>query len=327
MPLKLSPLIHIEIVVRDAEETFRFLHNVFGAEKIELEFAGLLDSPFMKIVHVGLGEVVLQLCQPIFEEGSHHEQLTNKGASIHNLTYFVENIEDTARVLESEGIPTIFSFPLDMIEWDKLLGPENTRSDLPLCYIMGTMEKIGFHLELAEAAWKEEPVSPVIFPAYRHPRPETREKVSPLIHIGVVVRDVEDTYQFLNKVFDSKKLVKEFTGSFENPLMKIIHVKLGNVILQYMNPMEKKGPLYQFLQDKGPGVHHLAFFTENVDEIIRGIKNQGIGESLVSPWDGGWLSGPEGIKANDQQINMINTMDILGFQIALKEDSRKGEYS
>ena len=43
----------------------------------------------------------------------------------------VENIEDTVKVLESEGTPTIFSFPLDMIEWDKLLGPENTRTDLP----------------------------------------------------------------------------------------------------------------------------------------------------------------------------------------------------
>jgi len=313
MPVKLTPLIHIEIVVHDAEDTFKFLHNVFGAEKIEEGFAGLLDSPFMKIIHVGLGDVVLQLCQPMLEEGSHHEHLSEKGPGVHNLTYFVENIEETVKSLENEGVSTIFSFPLDVIEWDKILGVENTRSDLPPCYIMSTMERIGFHLELAEAAWKKEPDRPVLYPAYRQPRPQTDEKVSPLLHIGVVVRDAEDTCQFLHKVFGTEKLGKEAAS----PSAKVISVKLGNVVLQYYQPEAGERFLYQHLKDKGPGVHHLAFFVESVNEIVNSIEAQGGGKVPVSTLNSDLLPGFESLKANDQPVYMINTMDMLGFQTAL----------
>ena len=44
MPIELSPMVHIEIVVRDAEAAYQFLHDALGAEKVQEEFAGFLDS-------------------------------------------------------------------------------------------------------------------------------------------------------------------------------------------------------------------------------------------------------------------------------------------
>jgi hypothetical protein len=120
-------------------------------------------------------------------------------------------------------------------------------------------------------------------------------------------------------VFDSEKLVYESNGYFENPQLKGIPVKLGNVVLYYVSPTVEKGHLYQFLQERGPLVHHLAFFVENVEGILRDVKNWGIADSLISPWKWGRLSGPETIKSNDRKACMINTMDKLGFQILLKE--------
>ncbi|MFX1296787.1 MAG: VOC family protein, partial [Promethearchaeota archaeon] len=68
MVIEVSPLVHIEIVVRDAEKAFEFLNRVFGAEKTEIEFANFLSrSPVAKVVHVQLGNVILQFIEPTGE--------------------------------------------------------------------------------------------------------------------------------------------------------------------------------------------------------------------------------------------------------------------
>ena len=60
MTVKFLDLIHIEISVPDAEKAYQILHNVFGAEKVQEEFAGFLNGEYNKVIHVGLGDVVLQ---------------------------------------------------------------------------------------------------------------------------------------------------------------------------------------------------------------------------------------------------------------------------
>ena len=95
MAVHLSPLVHIEIVVRDAEAAYQFLNKAFGAEKIQEEFAEFLDSEFAHVIHVGLGDVVLQFIQPILKEQSWYHQLMNKGPGVHNLTFVVDDIQET----------------------------------------------------------------------------------------------------------------------------------------------------------------------------------------------------------------------------------------
>lgn len=65
-----STMLHIELVTPNAEKTYEFLQKVFGSEKVEIEFAGILNSDFMRIIHVNLSNVVLQYCQPIGKTGT-----------------------------------------------------------------------------------------------------------------------------------------------------------------------------------------------------------------------------------------------------------------
>ena len=92
-------LIHIEISVPDAERAYQILHNVFGAEKVQEEFASFLDGENVKVIHVGLGDVVLQFIEPLAEGSSWDTQLKTKGAGVHNLTFGVESAEETANKL------------------------------------------------------------------------------------------------------------------------------------------------------------------------------------------------------------------------------------
>jgi methylmalonyl-CoA/ethylmalonyl-CoA epimerase len=152
MPVKVSPLVHIEIVVRDAEEAYRFLNKVFGAEKAQIGFANFLDGPVNHVVHVELGGVILQFIEPRMEGTSWSEFLKEKGPGVHNLTFTVDNIEETVKALEKEGAPVLFSFPLDWSQVAKLLPPDTTiKPDMPPVYMVGAEEKVGFKFELAES--------------------------------------------------------------------------------------------------------------------------------------------------------------------------------
>jgi catechol 2,3-dioxygenase-like lactoylglutathione lyase family enzyme len=113
MTLELSPLVHIECVVPDAEKAYQFLHDSFGAEKVQEEFAGFLDGENARVIHVGLGDVVLQFIQPITQEGSWYEQLRDKGPGVHNLTFVLDDMKEAVKTMESAGIVPKFLFPLD----------------------------------------------------------------------------------------------------------------------------------------------------------------------------------------------------------------------
>jgi len=61
------------------------------------------------------------------------------------LTFFVDDLKETADVLNQEGAPVFWSGSID---WSKLVVSEKLNSE-SLVYLIDTMEKLGFHLELS----------------------------------------------------------------------------------------------------------------------------------------------------------------------------------
>ena len=98
------------------------------------------------MIHVGLGDVVLQFIQPLGEMASWSEML-KKSPGAHKLTFVVDNIKEVLRALEKEGVGPLFSFPLD---WGNLIGPEYVKENLPPVHMVNTMDTLGFHIELYE---------------------------------------------------------------------------------------------------------------------------------------------------------------------------------
>jgi catechol 2,3-dioxygenase-like lactoylglutathione lyase family enzyme len=152
MPVNVSPLVHIEIVVRDADAAADFLDRVFGAKRTEEDLVKLLNETalgLLKVAHVQLGNVVLQFIEPLSEGNDvWAEHLRKKGPGVHNLTFQVDNVRETAEVLAREGAPTLFTFALD---WGRLFGANKVREDAAPVYMVGSEEIVGFRLELFES--------------------------------------------------------------------------------------------------------------------------------------------------------------------------------
>lgn len=158
MVIEVSPLVHIEIVVRDAERAYEFLNKIFGAEKVEIEFAEFLSSsPVAKVVHVQLGNVILQFIEPTSEkvQSLWSEHLKEKGPGVHNLTFLVKDVKEAAKALKQEGAKTLLKMSFD---WSKLMDPEDLRPNIPPTHMIGGEDIVGFRFELAESRYKEDKI-------------------------------------------------------------------------------------------------------------------------------------------------------------------------
>ena len=312
MTIQLSPLVHIGCVVPDAEKAYQFLNDAFGVEKVQEEFAGFLDGENARVIHVGMGDVVLQFIQPIVQEGSWYEQLRDKGPGVHNLTFVLDDMEEAVKTMESAGIVPKFFFPLD---WGSWLGAELVKPDPQPVYMMDTMGSLGFHLELAESPMRDTP--PISESALA--LPEKVGRVSPMLHIELTTDDADATYELLKKVFGSEKVELEFAGFLDSEFMKIVHVNLSDVVLQYCQPLMQEGSWYEQLRDKGPGVHNITFVVEDMNQTMNAIQKAGAEDLFTFPLDWGLVLGPENVKENVPPVHMVNTMDLLGFHLELGE--------
>ncbi|NVM31469.1 MAG: VOC family protein [Candidatus Helarchaeota archaeon] len=317
MTVNFLPLVHVEITVPDAEEAYRILHDVLGAEKVQEDLAKFLDGDVVKVIHVGLGDVVLQFIEPklkyieaVDRESSWYNQLETKGPGVHNLTFGLENVNEAVKELEKEGIVPLFTFEL---EWGNLIPSAFLNPDAKTVYMMDSMERLGFHLEFAENPFKK-----------GVPLPQTRYvtgsdnligSVSPMIHIELVTPDAEKTYELLHKVFGSEKVEIEFANFLDSPFMKVIHVNLSNVVLQYCQPIVKQLSWYELLQKNGTYVHNITFTVENIQETVEKFKKEGITPLLTIPLD--WSKLNEDFKSYKSPVYMMNTLEKLGFHLEL----------
>ncbi|TFG22999.1 MAG: hypothetical protein EU529_08765 [Promethearchaeota archaeon] len=159
-------------------------------------------------------------------------------------------------------------------------------------------------------------------------------ELSPLVHIEIVVPDAVKAAEFLNRIFGSEIVEKEFSDTLSNMgVVKVVHVKLGNVILQFIEPSsEKIQTLWsEHLDKKGPGVHNLTFIVKDIRAAARALKQEGVKTLIKFPvaWD--QFIDPEDLREKSPPVHMIGGEEIVGFRFELaespyKEDKTPEEY-
>jgi methylmalonyl-CoA/ethylmalonyl-CoA epimerase len=58
--------------------------------------------------------------------------------------------------------------------------------------------------------------------------------------------------------------------------VRLTHLDLGNTQLQLVEPLTEDHPLRTWLAERGPGLHHLCFKVDNVEEAYRALPRQGL---------------------------------------------------
>lgn len=105
-------------------------------------------------------------------------------------------------------------------------------------------------------------------------------------HVGVIVRDMEKTIEYLSSIGIGPFGIPDGPLYFEVPFkgelhgkpaewkVKISNAKIGDAELELLEPSGGESALQEFLDNHGEGLHHICYLVDDVPaEIDRLVKH------------------------------------------------------
>ncbi|MDH3488906.1 MAG: methylmalonyl-CoA epimerase [Nitrosopumilus sp.] len=92
-------------------------------------------------------------------------------------------------------------------------------------------------------------------------------------HIAIAVNNVEESAKVYQKALGVDSVEFETVES-EGVKVAIIHLENGRVEL--MQPTNDSSPIKKFLDKKGPGLHHMALETDNIEGEVDRMEGCGV---------------------------------------------------
>ena len=92
-------------------------------------------------------------------------------------------------------------------------------------------------------------------------------------HIAIAVNDVEASAKVYQKALGIDEIEFE---TVESEGVKVAIIPMENGRIELMQPTKDDSPIKKFLDKKGPGLHHLALETDNIDGEVERMEGCGV---------------------------------------------------
>ena len=102
-------------------------------------------------------------------------------------------------------------------------------------------------------------------------------------HLGIAVKDLNDSIQLYETLFQTKCYKIE---AVESEGVKTAFFQVGESKIELLEASNPESPIAKFLEKKGPGFHHVAFETSDIDSEIQRLINEGFELIHKTPKDG-----------------------------------------
>ena len=90
-----------------------------------------------------------------------------------------------------------------------------------------------------------------------------------LDHVGIAVPDTDEQAAILTDLTDVPVVHEEVIGG-----LKVAFLEFGESTVELVQPLEG-GTVQRFLDREGPGLHHLAFRTDDIEAALETAGQQG----------------------------------------------------
>lgn len=96
--------------------------------------------------------------------------------------------------------------------------------------------------------------------------------INKIDHIGIAVQSIEQTM----KIYTEKLRLKcvEISEVPEQKV-KVASLKIGESGIELIEPITQDSTVAKFLEQKGEGIHHIAFEVTNLETRLNELKNNG----------------------------------------------------
>jgi methylmalonyl-CoA/ethylmalonyl-CoA epimerase len=98
-------------------------------------------------------------------------------------------------------------------------------------------------------------------------------KITHIEHIGIAVNNLEEAIPFYENMLGLKCYAVE---EVKDQKVKTAFFRAGQTKIELLESTDPEGPIGKYIDKKGPGVHHLAYAVENVDESLSELEEKGV---------------------------------------------------
>lgn len=112
-------------------------------------------------------------------------------------------------------------------------------------------------------------------------------------HIAIVVENIDQVRAFYENALG---LTISHIEEMPRRGIKTAFISVGQTKIELIEPMGEHSEVANFLAKRGPGLHHVAFKTENIKAMEENVKNSGARLTYESAQSG----------AHNTQVNFIH---------------------
>jgi len=102
-------------------------------------------------------------------------------------------------------------------------------------------------------------------------------------HAGIATRDADSLVFLFEDLLGVEVAHQEWFDG-----MKLVFLEVGEGYLEVIEPMDEEGTIAKYLDREGPGIHHLAFATDDIGAALERADERGIERIDEEPRKGAW---------------------------------------
>ncbi len=102
-------------------------------------------------------------------------------------------------------------------------------------------------------------------------------------HLGIAVRSIEEALKYYEGALGLKCEKIEEVASQK---VRTAFISVGEVHLELLEPTAPDSTIAKFLEDRGEGIHHVAFLTDGIEAQLGQAKEAGVRLIHEVPFEG-----------------------------------------
>ena len=102
-------------------------------------------------------------------------------------------------------------------------------------------------------------------------------------HAGIATRNADSLVFLFEDLLGVEVAHQEWFDG-----MKLVFLDLGDGYLEVIEPTDEEGTIETYLDREGPGIHHLAFATDDIEAALERADERGIERIDEGPRKGAW---------------------------------------
>jgi methylmalonyl-CoA/ethylmalonyl-CoA epimerase len=90
-------------------------------------------------------------------------------------------------------------------------------------------------------------------------------------HVGIAVEALADTLPFFRDVLGLREIpLDDADGA------SIVGLSAGEPLVELLEAANEESPIARFIARRGPGIHHICFSVDNLDEMLERCRRAGV---------------------------------------------------